>query len=667
MVRTIAGEERASPKLDGSNSYEPIYKIGIKPTGGNEMSKGIAGYKSNLELIFEIDREQNVGENALELINRLKEDEDLTTEIIAKVIEHANNPIKIYNMLAVTGFENKVYDFIIPTLQQALKIDGTHKDTLVNISVLLAEFGEVELALNYANSIREQSEDVKSLIQSLTDRIIPEKTVKEVVTQTNQKSRSRVKLGENTYVGEGYMIVGEAEAISIGKDVEILQDSYLIVPELRQGGGLTISDGCQIGKNLTISVANKVFIDKHVIMASNVYISDCGHAYEDISQPIRFQGASSTTNKVYVGEGTWLGVNSVIVGNVRIGRGSVIGANTFVNKDVPDFSVAVGNPAKIIKMFDPSSMNWIKVSGQEDVELILDKRFEQPLISICIPTFNRAGDLERCLESIYSQIGDHSLFEIFISNNASTDHTEDIVTKYMREFSNITYWRNSENIGGDQNIAVTMQKSKGKYILLHGDDDFFNPGILNKILGIIMNNQECGLYFLYVLNDNKEVRVLKGMDQFLRETSIYSTFMSSIIIPRAEFLKLEDPFKLMDTNFNQVYLQYSILENNPNFCIINDSSFSYAGNQPEGYSFAKVFMENYFYVINFFKDKGLSDEVIQEEKKKTLYTMLLPRLHLYHQNNMHEFISDFEDYFIKYYKEESYFEHAHEIVAAILR
>ena len=62
-----------------------------------------------------------------------------------------------------------------------------------------------------------------------------------------------------------------------------------------------------------------------------------------------------------IGEGSWIGTNAVIIGNVRIGKHSVIGANAVVTKDIPDYSVAVGIPARVVRQFDFLTGEWKKV------------------------------------------------------------------------------------------------------------------------------------------------------------------------------------------------------------------------------------------------------------------------------------------------------------------
>ena len=107
--------------------------------------------------------------------------------------------------------------------------------------------------------------------------------------------------------------------------------------------------GSEIGERCRISIANSLEIGEKVLLSPNVYITDCDHEYRDVDVPVIDQGIVQRGQKVSIGEGSYIGINAVIVGNVRIGRHCVVGANSVVTKDVPDYCVAVGSPAKVIK------------------------------------------------------------------------------------------------------------------------------------------------------------------------------------------------------------------------------------------------------------------------------------------------------------------------------
>lgn len=119
---------------------------------------------------------------------------------------------------------------------------------------------------------------------------------------------------------------------------------------------LRFGKGCILGQNNHIAAVREVIFGEYVLTANNVYISDNLHGYEDVSRPVmhqsvRFKGAVS------IGDGTWIGENACIIG-AKIGKNCVIGANSVVTHNVPDFSVVVGSPGRVIRQFDSLSGQW---------------------------------------------------------------------------------------------------------------------------------------------------------------------------------------------------------------------------------------------------------------------------------------------------------------------
>ena len=111
---------------------------------------------------------------------------------------------------------------------------------------------------------------------------------------------------------------------------------------------LVISEAVQIGHFCHIYATKSVVIEKDVLIADKVYISDNAHSYDDINLPIWKQPIKQL-KEVIIGEGSWIGENVCIIG-ASIGKHSVIGANAVVTHDIPDYCVAVGAPAKVIKV-----------------------------------------------------------------------------------------------------------------------------------------------------------------------------------------------------------------------------------------------------------------------------------------------------------------------------
>jgi acetyltransferase-like isoleucine patch superfamily enzyme len=88
-------------------------------------------------------------------------------------------------------------------------------------------------------------------------------------------------------------------------------------------------------------------IEDDVLLGPNISIYSSSHKFDDITKPIKDQGY--TVNAVTLKTGCWIGVNVVILPGVTIGRNAVIGANSVVTSSIPDYAVAVGAPAKVVK------------------------------------------------------------------------------------------------------------------------------------------------------------------------------------------------------------------------------------------------------------------------------------------------------------------------------
>jgi serine acetyltransferase len=118
-----------------------------------------------------------------------------------------------------------------------------------------------------------------------------------------------------------------------------------------------------------LSTGGHLEIGDFCVMAPRVYISDADHMFGDINQPI-FQQGATLNRKVTVEENCWLGINTVISGNLTVGRGSVVAANSVVIDDVPPFCVVAGSPARIVKMYNPVSRCWERTRTTEDQQYI---------------------------------------------------------------------------------------------------------------------------------------------------------------------------------------------------------------------------------------------------------------------------------------------------------
>nr|WP_262895498.1 acyltransferase [Mucilaginibacter segetis] len=94
------------------------------------------------------------------------------------------------------------------------------------------------------------------------------------------------------------------------------------------------------------------------MLAQNIVLSGLNHGYEDISTPPRIQKVN--TKQITIHDNVWIGANSVVTAGVTIGKHAIIGAGSVVTKDIPAYSVAVGNPARVIKKYNFETQTWQK-------------------------------------------------------------------------------------------------------------------------------------------------------------------------------------------------------------------------------------------------------------------------------------------------------------------
>jgi acetyltransferase-like isoleucine patch superfamily enzyme len=155
------------------------------------------------------------------------------------------------------------------------------------------------------------------------------------------------------------------EYIHIGERVQIRHGARLEAVCIKTDGSfyphVEIGDDSNIEQGFHLACAEQIIIGKNVAITEYVGIFDIWHMYEDILIPIKNQPIK--TAPVKIGDHSMIGMGAVIQPGVTIGKHCVIGANSVVIRSIPDYSVAVGAPARVVKQFDPVSSKWVKVSG----------------------------------------------------------------------------------------------------------------------------------------------------------------------------------------------------------------------------------------------------------------------------------------------------------------
>lgn len=198
----------------------------------------------------------------------------------------------------------------------------------------------------------------------------------------------------------------------------------------------------------------------------------------------------------------------------------------------------------------------------------MNKAMEQPILTIAIPTYNGTKTIQCMLDLLLAQYDPR--VEILISDNCSTDATEEIIGNYVKSHPYLKYYRNKENIGPDANFLQCMKLATGKYIHLLSDDDVMTEGALHKILDFLESNADVSLVYLYTVGfrgkyngiskcstpSKKPVEDICTSDRkvFMEYAGYYWGFMSSFVISKEKFSHIANPEAYFGTYWLQAYI-----------------------------------------------------------------------------------------------------------------
>lgn len=280
-----------------------------------------------------------------------------------------------------------------------------------------------------------------------------------------------------------------------------------------------------------------------------------------------------------------------------------------------------------------------------------------PILSICIPTYNRANFLKQTLMSIVQEeeFQNSDLIEIIISDNNSNDETQSVADLFITKFPDkIKYYRNNKNIGF-ANFAKVLSYANGDFLKLHNDTLPFEKGALETVISEVKKNKN-DKDILFFTNANSKIEggklVCDDINEFVKKVSYFNTWIGGFGIWKEDFKKLESFFiSKNSTEIPHTFVLFALIVQGKKVNVNNEKLFRVA-NPPKkgGYNVAQVFGQNYIGLLEEYK---IDKVILDEEKKK-----LLKFINYYYFDEQKQFAFNKTGYFkylFKYYKFKPYY------------
>lgn len=255
------------------------------------------------------------------------------------------------------------------------------------------------------------------------------------------------------------------------------------------------------------------------------------------------------------------------------------------------------------------------------------------LLSITIPTHNRASYLKESLRQIQFELRDIplGLVEVFVSDNASNYETFEVVAAAQRNGLSIKYVRNSENIGSDANIAQCFDGALGKYVMIMGDDDLFADGALASLVNHLQAF-EYGLVCLRPYGFDSDfraelppsvgdVREYKNCGEYLARIAHLVTLISSCVINKS-LLPDVRARQYCGECLVQVHLCVMAALRADKNLFVNNYQIAIKRNNSGGYEHSRVFVTNLLGILDGFVGRGLTLIDVKKIERRMLISYL---------------------------------------------
>jgi abequosyltransferase len=230
----------------------------------------------------------------------------------------------------------------------------------------------------------------------------------------------------------------------------------------------------------------------------------------------------------------------------------------------------------------------------------------RPLLTIAIPTFNRAKFLRESLSTLIDQLVAQPTVELLVSDNASSDETSAIIDEFQARGLKLRYQRNEVNLGPDANFLRCFEQGLGKYLWVLGDDDIVVPGGLNKVVHLL-KDADYALTYLCAYSFRADYLAERQHDRFqrfaqilpnglpfIRKVGIMITFTSGIIVNKDTYSSAKHPSlqNLVGTNLLQLGWMLPVLGSGGTSLIVWEKLLAGRHSYSGGWGICQVFGDN---------------------------------------------------------------------------
>jgi abequosyltransferase len=264
----------------------------------------------------------------------------------------------------------------------------------------------------------------------------------------------------------------------------------------------------------------------------------------------------------------------------------------------------------------------------------------RPLLTIAVPTYNRAGLLEQCLSQIVKQLDGSGMVELLVCNNASTDSTESVVARLQQQGHPITHVCHPTNLGAEKNVIQCFTRAHGRYLLVLADDDLVLDDVLPPLLRRL-ESEVFGAVFLTPYGFKQDHAAERPREagkgtityrepaEFLKQVGVWITFLSGNVVNKELLEERVQESEFDGTGLPQLAWILPAILGGPASLHMGHHCIAFKTENTGGYQLCKVFGENLDRILRAFLARGLPEESyrhIQRELLREFFPHLLCHL-----------------------------------------